>query len=208
MDRGEPLSIWDPDPFYHNKISKTHTLFITTPSILVPCLGQRTKCTPLCFKAILIGITPLEHSNAHYLPSRPLPPSQNCITFVFHFSWVLQPSQEKLKTIFLQNFFFGAGGGGEQCALWEMCKWRFARANSRYNHCLHTWSTKKLHLGYQINRAGNTLLTDSHNIAYPDRLMTLFKTERTENHGLPSGTSMYKPYKGVQIPHDFSVSLP
>ena len=74
LDRGEPLSIWDPDPFYDKKIPKTHTLFITTPSILVPCLGQRTKCTPLCFKAILIGITPLEHSNAHYMPSRPLPP--------------------------------------------------------------------------------------------------------------------------------------
>ena len=64
-----------------------------------------------------------------------------------------------------------------------MCKWRIARANSRYNRCLHTWSTKKFHLGYQINRAGNTLLTDSHNVIYPDRLMTLFKTERTENHG-------------------------
>ena len=42
--------------------------------------------------------------------------------------------------------------------------------------------------------------------------MNLFKTEGTENHGLPSGTSLYKPYKEVppeaQIPHDFSVSLP
>ena len=42
--------------------------------------------------------------------------------------------------------------------------------------------------------------------------MNLFKTEGTENHGLPSGTSLYKPYKevppGAQIPHDFSVSLP
>ena len=27
-----------------------------------------------------------------------------CITFVFHFSWVLQPSQEKLKTMLMQNF--------------------------------------------------------------------------------------------------------
>ena len=26
------------------------------------------------------------------------------ITFVFHFSWVLQPSQEKLKTMLMQNF--------------------------------------------------------------------------------------------------------
>ena len=28
-----------------------------------------------------------------------------CITFVFHFSWVLQPSQEKLKTMLMQNFW-------------------------------------------------------------------------------------------------------
>ena len=28
----------------------------------------------------------------------PPPPSQFCISIVFHFSWVLQPSQEKLKT--------------------------------------------------------------------------------------------------------------
>ena len=27
-----------------------------------------------------------------------------CITFVFHFSWVLQLSQEKLKTMLMQNF--------------------------------------------------------------------------------------------------------
>ena len=27
-----------------------------------------------------------------------------CITSVFHFSWVLQPSQEKLKTMLKQNF--------------------------------------------------------------------------------------------------------
>ena len=31
-------------------------------------------------------------------------PPKFCITFVFHFSWVLQPSQEKLKTMLLQNF--------------------------------------------------------------------------------------------------------
>ena len=28
-----------------------------------------------------------------------------CITFVFYFSWVLQPSQEKLKTVLMQNFW-------------------------------------------------------------------------------------------------------
>ena len=34
-----------------------------------------------------------------------------CTTFVFHFSRVLQPSQEKLKTKVMQNF--GRGGGGQ-----------------------------------------------------------------------------------------------
>ena len=44
-------------------------------------------------------------------------PPKFCIIFVFHFSWVLQPtSQEKLRT--MQNF------GGKQGAFWEMCKWR------------------------------------------------------------------------------------
>ena len=31
-------------------------------------------------------------------------PPKVCITFVFHFSWVLQLSQEKLKTMLMQNF--------------------------------------------------------------------------------------------------------
>ena len=31
-------------------------------------------------------------------------PPKFCITFVFHFSWVLQPSQDKLKTMLTQNF--------------------------------------------------------------------------------------------------------
>ena len=43
-------------------------------------------------------IRPLHIShNAPYLPPK------FCITFVFHFCWVLQPSQEKMKTMILQN---------------------------------------------------------------------------------------------------------
>ena len=45
--------------------------------------------------------------NAFYLPPK------FCITFVFHFSWVLQPSQEKLKTLLMQNF-------------WGQIRWRCA----------------------------------------------------------------------------------
>ena len=42
-----------------------------------------------------------------------------CITFVFHFSWVLQPSHEKLKTMLMLMLM-----GDKQCAFWEMCKRR------------------------------------------------------------------------------------
>ena len=42
----------------------------------------------------------------------PPPPPKFCITFVFHFSCVLQPSQEKLNTMLMQNVYWGLGGGG------------------------------------------------------------------------------------------------
>ena len=35
------------------------------------------------------------------------PPPQFYITFVFHFSWVLQSSREKLKTMLMQNVWVG-----------------------------------------------------------------------------------------------------
>ena len=41
--------------------------------------------------------------NAPFLPPSPLPQKKFWITLVFHFSWVLQPSQEKLKTMLMQN---------------------------------------------------------------------------------------------------------
>ena len=34
-----------------------------------------------------------------------------CITFVFYFSWALQPSQEKLKVMLMQNIGRVGGGG-------------------------------------------------------------------------------------------------
>ena len=54
--------------------------------------------------------------NAPYLP-----PKKFCITFAFHFSWVLQLSQEKLKTMLMAIF------GGKEGALWQMCKWRMSK---------------------------------------------------------------------------------
>ena len=90
--------------------------------------------TPKCCVGILITITfslpPLPHPARlspsitghlsirhftfpimHLIPHPPTPtlpppplPLKFCITSVFHFSLVLQPSQEKLKTLLMQNF--------------------------------------------------------------------------------------------------------
>ena len=49
---------------------------------------------------------------SHDAPHLPPPPPKFCITFVFHFSCVLQPSQEKLNTMLMQNVYWGLGGGG------------------------------------------------------------------------------------------------
>ena len=50
--------------------------------------------------------------NARYPPP---PPPKFCVTFVFHFSWVLQLSQEKLKTVLMQNF-----GGQIRCIMGDV----------------------------------------------------------------------------------------
>ena len=53
---------------------------------------------------------------------RPPPPKKKiCITFVFHFSWVLQPSQEKLKTILMQTFFLEGVQGGANKVHYGKC---------------------------------------------------------------------------------------
>ena len=49
---------------------------------------------------------------SHNAPYLPPPPRKFCITFVFHFSWVLQPSQEKSKTMLTQSF-----GGQIRCIM-------------------------------------------------------------------------------------------
>ena len=48
---GEPLRVWNPNPF-RTKNSKIHALFRTTNLVLLPFLGQRTKCTPCSFVGI------------------------------------------------------------------------------------------------------------------------------------------------------------
>ena len=65
--------------------------------------GRGGGCMGIC--AAQQGTRHLHIShNAPYLPQPPPPPPKFCIPFVFHLSWVLQLSQEKLKTMLMQNF--------------------------------------------------------------------------------------------------------
>ena len=66
------------------------------------------------------GNTPLPHFRFRTL-SAPPPPPKICITFVFHFSWVLQPFQEKLKTILMQTFFLEGVRGGANKVHYGKC---------------------------------------------------------------------------------------
>jgi len=76
--------------------------------------GVRTPCT---LPAISIPVCGL-YATLTFPITHHICPPKFCITFVFHFSWVLQPSQEKLKTNRMQNI------GVKEGVLWEMSKWR------------------------------------------------------------------------------------
>ena len=71
-----------------------------------------------CGCPMTLSYTPL----AHLLYCTLFAPKKFCTTFVFHFSWVLQPFQENLKTRDMQKYFslFLGGGGGQEGALWEI----------------------------------------------------------------------------------------
>ena len=56
----------------------------------------------------------MRHLHIYYNAPYLLSPKSN-VTSVFHFSWVLQPSQEKLKTMLMQNF-----GGQMRCIIGDM----------------------------------------------------------------------------------------
>ena len=75
-----------------------HTLFRTTPSILLPCLGQRTKWTPPC----LIGICNWESSryseDMEYKQISPYKSTQFCRQYSFFI--LLAQSRRKFKKIF------------------------------------------------------------------------------------------------------------
>ena len=58
--------------------------------------------------------------NAPCLPPPLLP--KFCITILSNFSWVLQSSQEKSKTVVNQFLFWGAGGGGGNKVHYGLCE--------------------------------------------------------------------------------------
>ena len=64
-----------------------------------------------------ICTSPVIHLVYHSPPPPPPPPP-------FHFSWVLQSSQEKLKTMLKENVF------SFLFFIWEMCKWRIVECRS------------------------------------------------------------------------------
>ena len=74
--------------------------------------------------------------------AHPLSPTQICMITACNFSWVLQSSQEKWKTIrqWLCNFFWcaggGVGGGGKQGALWSKWKWWIAEFLFSYHSAI------------------------------------------------------------------------
>ena len=72
--------------------------------------SQDTARSPFCGDRDTLSteLTFLQIRHLHISQNTPcLPPTphpQFCITFVFYFSWVLQQSQEKLKSMLIQKF--------------------------------------------------------------------------------------------------------
>ena len=71
--------------------------------------SHEDECKLAFFKKNVIYALPHSH-NAPYLPPKILH------NLCFHFSWVLQSSQEKLKTVVMQNF-----GGQIRCMHYGKC---------------------------------------------------------------------------------------
>ena len=70
----------------------------------IVCMGDSTLVYRLPFAT-------LENTIISFL-SPPKKKKKFCITIVFSFSWDDSKSQEKLKTMVMQNFLGGGGGGG------------------------------------------------------------------------------------------------
>ena len=79
--------------------------------MLTRSYGKSAQILPPCCQYSIHSLT-LSNSPFAHLRNTPCLPSKSCVTFVSHFSWVLQPSQEKLKTMLMQDF-----GGRTRCIL-------------------------------------------------------------------------------------------
>ena len=77
-------------------------------------------------------------------PPQPPPKKEICITFVSHFSWVLQPSQKKLKTMLMQNF-----GGQLRCLTGDV------QVANAFN------ITKLQKSAYKLSKNSNVFITQS-----------------------------------------------
>ena len=93
-------------------------------------LGGQTECIMGNWKIV---------NNAPYLP-----PVKFCLTFVFHFFWVLQPSQQKLKTMLMQMqleirnpwlWYPRYSSMNLACAPDETTLWLSPSAKQRWNPC-------------------------------------------------------------------------
>ena len=85
--------------------------------------------------AIYMGASSIHHF--HIPHNTPCLPPKICITFVFHFPWVLQSSQEKLKTMLMQNF-----GGQTRCIMGDV---EMANSLQIIRHEINHMASSKIH---------------------------------------------------------------
>ena len=65
---------------------------------------EKLEAKPRVFKPDIVRHYPIAHNAPCPSPPPPKKKKKNCITIVSNFSWVLQSSQEKLKTMVMQKF--------------------------------------------------------------------------------------------------------
>ena len=82
------------------RVKKSFICILEGLSLLAPCKVIQDGLYATCTSHIM-----------HLIP----PPPNSAKLLFFHFSWVLQPAQEKLKTMLIQNF-----GGQIRCTMGEV----------------------------------------------------------------------------------------
>ena len=88
-------------------LKNDHSLLVNIELILRSIIIQHDAFSHVKIVALIRHLH-ISH-NAPYLPPK------FCKTFVFHFPWVLQPSQEKLKTMLMRKF-----GGLIRCIMGDV----------------------------------------------------------------------------------------